>query len=90
MSFSIINPENQPVVLVVVFVLALLALGLTVHNNLQIERVAAFYGATSVQTFETLQDQVGDTSTNFATLEARVARLESQGVAAPAPEVGVN
>ncbi len=88
MSLSVVTPENQPVVVVVVFVLALLALGLTVHNNLQIERVAAFYGATSVQTFETLQDQVGDTSTNFATLEARVARLESQGVAAP--EVGVN
>ncbi len=88
MSLSVVSPENQPVVLVVVFVLALLALGLTVHNNQQIEQVAAFYGATSVQTFETLQDQVGDTSANFATLEARVARLESQGVAAP--EVGVN
>ena len=90
MSLSVISPENQPVVLVVVFVLALLALGLTVHNNQQIERVAAFYGVASVQTFKTLQDQVGDTSTNFATLEARVARLESQGVTAPAPEVGVN
>ncbi len=90
MSLSVISPENHSVVLVVVFVLALLALGLTVHNNQQIERVAAFYGVASVQTFETLQDQVGDTSTNFATLEARVARLESQGVAAPAPEVGVN
>lgn len=90
MSLSVVSPENQPVVLVVVFVLALLALGLTVHNSLQMQQVAAFYGDASVQTFETLQDQVGDTSTNFATLEARVARLESQGVAAPAPEVGVN
>jgi len=87
MSLSVISAENQPVVLVVVFVLALLALGLTVHNNQQIEQVAAFYGDASVKTFETLQDQVGDTSTNFATLEARVTRLESQGVAAPVVQV---
>ncbi len=83
MSLSVISPENQPVVLVVVFVLALLAFFFTIYNNQKIEQVAAFYGSTQIKTFETLQDQVGDASANFAALEARIAKLENQGAAAP-------
>ncbi|MCZ6800719.1 MAG: hypothetical protein O7F12_09550 [Nitrospirae bacterium] len=78
-----ISPANQPIFIVVVFVLALLALVLTLYNSQKIEQVATFYGHTQIKAFETLQDQVGDASANFAALEARIAKLENQGAAAP-------
>ena len=90
MSSALISTEKQPVILVVVFVLALLSLVFTFYNNQQIERVASFYGVVSMKTFETLEDQVGDASVNFTALETRVARLEGQGAAASVPEVQVN
>ena len=78
-----ISPETQPVIIVVVFVLALLALVFTMYNNQKIEQVTAFYGLASIKTFKALENQVGDASANFAALEARIAKLESQGAAAP-------
>jgi len=88
MSSALISTEKQPVILVVVFVLALMSLVFTFYNNQQIERVASFYGAVSMKTVETLENQVGNTSANFTALETRVARLEGQG--ASVPEVQVN
>lgn len=90
MSSLSISPDKQPAVIVVVFTLALMALSFTLFNNGQIRQVADFYGTTTVKTMETMQNQVSDASANYAALEARIAKLESQGPVAPVPAVPVN
>ena len=82
----VISKENQPTIIAVIFILALLSLAFSLYNNRKITKVAQFYGQVSViQARKTAQTQ--DQANTIAALETRLKAVEEQLVAAQvAPE----
>lgn len=78
---SILSEENQPTVIAVCFVLALLALGFGVYDMLQIRGLSMLVQRVNNVNVESINSQLSAATTRLADLEKRLAEVEK----APAP-----
>ena len=79
---SILTEENQPTVIAVCFVLALLATGFGVYDLLQIRSLSMFVQRTNNENVEAVNTQLSTAMTRLADLERRLGEFEQRSAAA--------
>ena len=92
----ILSEENQPTVIAVCFVLALLATGLGVYDMLQTRGLSVQVQRMNNINVESINSQLSATATRLTELEKRLGDVETRSAAvpvvadgaAPAPEGG--
>jgi hypothetical protein len=91
---SILSEENQPTVIAVCFVLALLALGFGVYDMLQIRGLSMIVQRVNNVNVESINTQLSAATTRLADIEKRLGEVEKRAAtpmpvaetAPPAPE----
>jgi hypothetical protein len=82
---SVLTEENQPTVIAVCFVLALLATGFGVYDLLQIRSLSMFVQRTNNVNVESVNTQLSTAMTRLADLERRLGDIEQRSAAAGIP-----